>query len=172
VFFYAEECRFELNFPRGPASLSLTISEYDQDIGVMLMADALDGLAITFSKVDDLFVRGDLATIGSEITEIYIWTRYFRLFPAVKTLRLSGGVAMLVASALEGTPEEMVANVWSALRLICLTECEDKEQDEDEDEWKDQVGPMERFLSLRQRFGCPVTILDMDNEIAEAEQRQ
>ena len=170
VFFYAEESRFELNCPRGPAFLSLTITGFTVlEIQVMVMADVLDGFAATFSKVDDLFVRGDLATTG---TAIHRWEPYFGLFPAVKTLRLSGGVAVLITSALEGTPEEMAANVWSALRLIWLIECEDEEEDEDEDDWKQQVGLMERFLSLRQHFGCPVTILDMDNEVVEAEQRQ
>jgi len=90
----------------------------------------------------------------------------FRLFPAVKTLRLSGGMAVLIASALENIPVEMVTDVLPALRLIWLVECEDDVEDEDEE--GEEMGSMERFLSLRQRSGCPVTVLDMEGELVEA----
>ncbi|KAH9038045.1 hypothetical protein EDB83DRAFT_2413231 [Lactarius deliciosus] len=77
-----------------------------------------------------------------------------RVFPAVKTLHLSGGVAAPIASALEGNadPEEMVTDVLPALRLIWLDEDAD---DEDEDE--DHNEP-------HQLSGCPVTVVDTKDE--------
>jgi len=137
------------------------------------MAHLVGQLSATFSKVDDLFAHGGYAG-QSDWMGITEWPPLFRLFPAVETLRLSGELAVYVVSALENTTEEMVNNVFPALRLIRIVECEDREteeRDEDEDNWIEQVGSLERFLSLRQLSGCPVTVIYPDDELAEVEQR-
>jgi hypothetical protein len=174
VSFYPEESSLQLNRPRGRAFLSMTISGHDfLETQVTTMANVLDELATTFSKVDSLFVRGDLATSEMDITE---WMPLFRLFPAVNVMGLFGGVTVLITSALEDMPEEMINDVFPVLRLIWLAEDDDDDDDddddEDEDDWREHIGPTERFLSLRQRSGRPVTIFDMESEVVEAEQRQ
>jgi len=159
-FFYPEESRFELNCPHCPAPLSLKISGFQHfEEQIPNLTKVLRKLATTFSQVDVLLIRGDNATSDTDITE---WMPLFRLFPAVKALLLSGGMAVLIASVLENIPEEMVTDVFPALRLILIVECEDEEEDEEE------IGSIERFLSLRQRFGCPVAIFDMEGELVEA----
>jgi len=81
----------------------------------------------------------------------------------VEVLCLSGRVATFVASALEGTSEEMVTQVLPALHLIWL--------DDESDICKEllEVGPTDfrQFLTLRQRSGLPVTIVDTQEEFDE-----
>jgi len=81
----------------------------------------------------------------------------------VEVLCLSGRVATFVASALEGTSEEMVTQVLPALHLIWL---------DDEDDMCEQlleVGSTDfrQFLKLRQRSGLPVIIVDTQEEFDE-----
>ena len=128
-------------------------------------------LSAVFSKVDDLFAHGDSPVESGEMG-LAEWLPLFRLFPAVKTLRLSGGLAVHVASALEDTTEEMVTDVFPALSLIRIAKCEDGPRRKDgEDDWMEQVGSMERFLSLRQLSGCSVRVINPEDELAEVEQR-
>jgi hypothetical protein len=165
--FNPEESYIELNCPRekcslAPHSLIIIWDQQPLEMQVQGMADFLGQLTAAFSKVDDLFIRGGDYALDSGM-DIDEWMPLFRLFPAVETLRLSGEMAVYITSALDDTAEDMVTDVLPALRLICLAEHEDEakdmyEEDEDENDWKQQVGSMDRFLSLRQLSGCPVTI--------------
>jgi hypothetical protein len=104
-----------------------------------------------FPNVVHLSVHGD--HVESWKMEGSEWLPFFCLFHAAESLHLSGGIATHIASALEATAEEMITDVFPALRLIWL----DEENNEDCDE---PVGPIVRFLSLRQLSGLPVAVVD------------
>jgi hypothetical protein len=167
VIFYNLDSCFELDCPQGNSSqaqLGLKIIDQPYLEAQVLSLTAVLAEVALFSNVDHLFAHGDLV----DTSEIHTtdWLPFFRLFPAVRVLRLSGGVAASIVSALEDTTEDMVTDVFPALRLIWLVECED----EDEDVYNDPVESIERFLSLRQLAGRPVTIVNTEDEFDEAEE--
>ena len=82
------------------------------------------------------------------------WLSFFRLFPTVTTLHISGTFAAQVARALEDVPEEMATEVLPSLHTLIL-ELETEEEEEEE-----ELVPAEQFVSLRQLNGRPVTIRD------------
>ncbi|KAH9003648.1 hypothetical protein EDB86DRAFT_3240985 [Lactarius hatsudake] len=126
---------------------------------VSCIVQVLDQLVPMFSYVDHLDAHGDhVYSRGMDITD---WLPFFRLFPAVETLHLSGGIAAYIVSALEDTadPEETVTDVLPALRLIWLDEAT-----EDEDDHNKPVGSIEQFLSLCRLSGRPVTVVDTEAE--------
>ena len=172
VYFYPHESLFGLNRTQEAwtaINLDLKIlNKASLEVQVRDMVQLIGQISPTFSKVDDLFAHGDTEVQfgGPDITE---WLTLFRLFPAVETLRLSGWLAVFVAAALEGIAEDMVTDVLPALRLIRVVEVEDEEKDADD--WLEQIGSMERFLSLRQLSGCPVTVIYPEDELAEVEKR-
>ena len=128
--------------------------------------------ASVFSKVDDLFVHRDNRKQQSGGMGLTKFLRLFRLFPAVETLRLSGKLAVSVASALEDITEEMVTDLLPALSMIRISECDNgypEDKLDDADDWMEEVGSMERFLSLRQLSGCPVRVIHPKDELAEVE---
>ena len=129
---------------------------------VSRMVHVLGQLVATFSKVDHLTTHGNLAdTGGTNITE---WLPFFRLFPAVEALHISGGVAASIASALEDTadPSVMVTDVFPELYLIWLDEGDDEQV---------LVGSIEGFLSLRRLSGRPVTVVDTKDKFSDAERK-
>jgi hypothetical protein len=75
----------------------------------------------------------------------------------VTALHVSKGLTVHIVSTLEyiADSEERVTEVLVALHLLWLG---------DGDELK--VSP-ERFLSLRQLFGCPVTVVNMQDEFVD-----
>ncbi|KAH9029654.1 hypothetical protein EDB85DRAFT_2290745 [Lactarius pseudohatsudake] len=165
VSFYSDVAYIELDCPRGgrrQARLALKILDQEWlDMQVSCIVQVLDQLVPMFSYVDHLDAHGDhVYSRGMDITD---WLPFFRLFPAVQTLHLSGGVAAYIVSALEDTadPEETVTDVFPALRLIWLDEAI---EDEDEDDRNKPVGSIEQFLSLRRLSGRPVTIVDTEAE--------
>ncbi len=110
----------------------------------------------TFSNVDHLSFDGSPVQFRSDNDMGSAeWLPFFRLFPAVEVLQLSGALGENIASALEGTTEDMVTEVFPTLHEIWIED--DYSDDEDY-----EVGPMElrRFLSLRQRSGHPVIVID------------
>ena len=172
VQFYGDDSLFGLRRLQetwSDAHLLLRIlGEECLEVQVQGMAHLLGQLAATFSNVDDLFAHGT----QSSRTDLTEWLPLFRLFPAVDTLRLSGWSAVDIASSLEDTTEEMDTDFFPALRLIRVAECENEDGDGDYDEeWIEQVGSMEQFLSLRQLSGYPVTVINPEDELAEAEER-
>jgi hypothetical protein len=196
VIFYRDESYFELVCPQekcSQAHLSLEFScQEDLYNQVSCMADVLGQLAgqlAMFPNVDDLSTRGDHVT-GLESMDLTQWQPFFHCFPAVRALRLLGGVKMSIVSALEETTmettQEMVTDpVFPALRLIWLVEDgdyvededddkdeedddEDGEDEEDEEDWN-PVGSIGRFLSLRHLAGRPVTVVNTEDEFVEAQ---
>jgi len=149
------------------------MGEAPLEVQVRHMAHLIGQLAAVFSKVDDFFAHGD-NEVQSGRMGLTKWRPLFRRFPALETLRLSGQLAVYVASALEDTTEETVTDVLPALRMIRIAECVDgypEDKDDDADDWMEQVGSMERLLSLRELSGCPVRVIHPEDELAEVEQR-
>jgi hypothetical protein len=170
VIFYRRDSYFELVCPQGKCKVEFSCQDdlYNQ---VLCMADVLGQLAgqlAMFSNVDDLSTRGDHVT-GLDLTQ---WRRFLHCFPAVQTLRLSGGLKTSIVSALEEeTTQEMATDpVFPALLLIWLVEDGDDEEDKDEDneDWN-PVGSIGRFLSLRHLAGRPVTVVNTEDEFVEVE---
>ncbi|KAH9168951.1 hypothetical protein EDB89DRAFT_2244973 [Lactarius sanguifluus] len=163
VSFYPDVAYVGLDCPRGgrrQARLSLKILDQEWlDMQVSCIVRVLGQLVPMFSNVDHLDANGDhVYSRGIDITD---WLPFFRLFPVVETLHLSGGVAAYVVSGLEETadPEETVTDVLPALRLIWLDEATEDE-DEDEDDRNKPVGSIEQFLSLCRLSGRPVTVVN------------
>jgi hypothetical protein len=74
------------------------------------------------------------------------------LFPAVEELHVSGSLAEHIATVLENIAEERVAEVMPALHSLWLNNGDKP------------VGSTERFLSLRQLSGRPVTVANNQGE--------
>ena len=169
VIFYNMDSCFELDLPQGnsdQAQLNLNISDQPPHLEVQVRSlTAVLARVALFSNVTHLYAHGDFVdTSGIRTTD---WLPFFHLFPAVRALRLSWGVTASMVSALEDTTEDMITDVFPALRLIWLVKCED----EDEDIYNDPVGSIEKFLSLRRFAGCPVTVVNTEDEFDEAEKK-
>jgi len=80
------------------------------------------------------------------------WLAFFRLLTTVETLYIYGRLARQVARALENVPKGMITEMLPSLHLLML---------EDPDGPADSA---ERFVSLRQLYGRPVTIRDTHND--------
>jgi hypothetical protein len=123
---------------------------------------AVLGELTLFSNVDTLFAHGDSVNTREICTTD--WQPFFCLFPAVRALRLSGGVAASIVSALEDTTEDMATDVFPALPLIGLVGGRNGYFQ------SDPVGSIEQFLSLRQLAGRPVAVVNTKDEFDEAVQ--
>ncbi len=156
----------ELDSPQGKcpeASLSISLPRRaDLHLQVAHTANLVGQLVTTFSNVNHLFIRGD-RFYGDGNMDNAEWLPFLRLFPAVEELRLSGEVGADLVSALEGTTDETVTEVLPALHLIWIDN-----EEEDCEELKG-VGSvlLRQFLSLRQRSGHPVTVVDLQEEFEE-----
>jgi hypothetical protein len=163
VTFYPLALSVDLDYSQGEyhqAQLSLEILEQPGlDIQVECVADMLGQLVAMFPNVDQLSVHGD--NVDPTSMESAEWLPFFRLFHAVEALHLSGGVTAYIVSALEDIGEGMVTEVFPALRLIWLDE------DKECDLTPEPVGSIERFLSLRQLSGLPVTVVHTEDEFFE-----
>jgi hypothetical protein len=173
VTFYCEVIYFELDRPqkgcRQAQQLSVKILDQGQlHMQVPCVAHVLGQLAATFSQVNHLTAHGD--HVYSREMDVTEWLPFFRLFPSVQALHLSGGVAAYIASALEDTadPEETVTDVFLALRVIWLDEGNDGDSDTEDDHYDEPVGSIEGFLSLRQLSGRPVTVVDTQDKFIKA----
>ena len=143
------------------AQLSLRIFEFPWlDEQVPYVTEVLGQLLAMFSNIDHLSSFGN--NLEPQKMESADWLSFFHLFQAVNALHLSGGVAAYIVSALEDITDEMVTKVFPALDLIWL----DKEGGEESDE---PVGSIDRFLSLRQLSGRPVTVVDTEDAFLEAD---
>ena len=154
---------FKLDDPTGNCCQGQLSLEMWRGVPVLDLVHILCQLTATFSKVDHLSVHGDHDGLGEmDSTE---WLPFLRQFPAVETLHLSGGVAAYIVSAIERTADS-VTDLLPALHQIWL---EDRQNDDDD--VPVPVGSIERFLSLRQLSGRPVTIVNTHDEFVEATDR-
>ena len=174
VAFYSEVIHFDLGGPQKgchQAKFSLKIIDQERlDTQVPCVAHVLSQLVATFSKVDHLTADGD--HVFSREMDITQGLPFFRLFPAVVALHLSGGVGAYIASALEDTadPEETVGvpDVSPALHLIWLDERNDGDSEPENGHYDEPVGSTEGFLSLRRLSGRPVTVVDTQEKFDKA----
>ncbi|KAH9029650.1 hypothetical protein EDB85DRAFT_1507722 [Lactarius pseudohatsudake] len=145
--------------PRGKHRRArLTLEVVNQawlDMQILCVVEILGQLIPMSSHVEHLDAHGD--HVNSR--QIADWLPLFRLFPAVKTLHLSGGIAAYIVSALEDTSnsEEMVTDVFPELHLIWSDEMDNKDGDE-------PVGSIDGFLAMRQLTSFPVTVVDTEDE--------
>jgi hypothetical protein len=100
------------------------------------------------------------------------WLLLLHLFRAVETMHVCRAMAWYIASALEVIAEEMVTEVLPALHLLYLEDVDDGDnKDNDDYDYGDHdiksMGSTERFLSLRQLSGLPVTIVKTEDEFAD-----
>ena len=144
ITFHSHLVKVDLDLPQGEfpqADVTLAFL----NIHPPHVAHALGQLATMFSNVDRLSVCG-----GWSDMESTDWLLFLRLFPAVESLYLSGDVTRYIASALEDATEDMVTELLPALHELSL------------DDHREQAGSMEKFLSLRQFSGRPVTVANAD----------
>ena len=147
--------------PQSDVNLRLALLGPRLNIQVLYVVDVLGKVVALFSNVGHLFTHAsclewrDMADL-----DCIEWLAFLRLFPAVETLRLSGDMASYIVSALEDIPEEMLTEVMPALHLLWLDEEYRREEDE-------PVVSIERFLSLRQLSGRPVTVVNTEDEFNE-----
>ncbi|KAI9430940.1 hypothetical protein H4582DRAFT_2085898 [Lactarius indigo] len=149
-----ELCSSSLQGKRRQARLTLELVDQESlHFQVLCITDILDQLIPISSHVEHLDAHGDHV----DSSEIADWLPFFRLFPAVETLHLSGGVAAYIVSALEDTANsEMFTDVFPQLRLIWLDDMHNMDCDK-------PVGSIDGFLAMRQRTGSPVTVVDTED---------
>ncbi len=116
------------------------------------LAHVLGQVFAMFSNVGHLLIRASEDHPGwqDDIDSIE-WRAFLHLFTTVETLHISGRLAGQVARALEDVPAEMVTEVLPSLHLLLL----------DDDR---RVESTDKFVSLRQLYGRPVTIVNKQAE--------
>jgi hypothetical protein len=163
VTFYYHLVEVVLYFPQGESSANITLTFLGPwvNIQVPYVVDVLGRLVAMFSHVGHLSTNGScLEWRDMEDLDNIEWLLFLRLFPAVEKLHLSGDVVPYITSALEDITEDVLAEVMPALRLLWLDKDDRREDDE-------PVGSIERFLSLRQLSGHPVTVANTQDEFDE-----
>ena len=178
VIFYDEDPIFILSCQEGKFNqgnlLVQIFKEAHLETQVWGMVHILWQLAPIFFNVDVLFAHRFYIQWWLSRMDITKWLPLFHLFPTVEVMCLSGRVGVYIADALKNTAEEMDTKVLPALCLIKLTkdECDNEDLEVDHDYWNDSRALVERFPFLHQFSGCPVTILSLEDEFAEAEWSQ
>jgi hypothetical protein len=163
-----------LDHPQGECHqgrLSLTFQAREVGFPVPCMIDVLGQLVPMLSNVRHLSVlgehlrcrlRGECGPLRHHVS--WEWLPLLRPFRAVEALHASGGLEEYIGCALEEIDEDMVTVVLPALRLLWLYD--DRIGDD-----REALGSIERFLSLRQLSGRPVTMADTEDEFDELVER-
>jgi len=118
------------------------------------MAHVLTQIFAMFSNVDYVYINAGDHPGWEDPIDNSEWLAFFRHFTNVETLHVSGRLATQFSRALNDFPGEMVTEVLPSLHFLML---------EDDGEL---VSP-EKFVSLRQLHGHPVTIRDLRGEEVE-----
>ena len=169
----------ELDCPQGErhqVRLSITVLGRGLDFQVPYVVHVLGQLDTTLSNVGHLSVcRAQIEPGPVDEMDTTGWLPLFRLFPAVETMHVSRATGGYIAPALEDIAEEMVTEVLPALYLLFLEDDdEDDKNDHDHDGYDSgydnikPVGSVERFLSLHQLSGLPVTTVKTEDEFVES----
>ena len=155
------DVELEPDLPQGKPQTSILLTLLGSDIQVPYVVDVLGQLVAIFSNIDRLSTNGNwLEWSGMDDLDSIEWLLFFRLFPAVEKLHLSGDVVPCITSAFENITEEMLTEVMPTLRLLWLDE---KIRTGD----ARAVRSIERFLSLRQLSGRPVTVVNTRDKFNE-----
>ena len=150
--------RIILDLPQGECCqtcLTLSPPAEDPNSPVQSMVHLLSQLIAMLSNVNHLSVGGHDVSY-SEVQNHADWLPLLHLFPAMEVMEVHGELARSVTSALEDAAEEMVTMLLPALQVLWLTGDKNK-----------TAGSTERFLSLRQLCGRPVTIVNTQDEFVE-----
>ncbi len=135
------------------------------------MMHVLGQLTIMLSDVQHLSIKG----MGSEDKERQLethglrnvdlagvnWLPLFRSLPAVEVVHVAWTLAKYISRAFRDLPEHLVAAMLPALQVLKL----------DVQDWRHKGKLMaytERFLSLRQRSGHPVVIVNSQDQFVES----
>ncbi|KAH9038024.1 hypothetical protein EDB83DRAFT_2647790 [Lactarius deliciosus] len=109
-----------------------------------------------FANLNDLLIHASEDHPGwQDDIDTTEWMLFLHLFRAVETLHVSGRLACQVARALEDVPAEAVTKVLPCLRLLIF---DDKDM---------QVESPEHFVSSRQLYGHPITVVDLESRRRE-----
>ena len=155
------DVELEPDLPQGKPQTSILLTLLGSDIQIPYVVDVLGQLVAIFSNIDRLSTNGNwLEWSGMDDLDSIEWLLFFRLFPAVEKLHLSGDVVPCITSAFENITEEMLTEVMPTLRLLWLDE---KIRTGD----ARAVRSIERFLSLRQLSGRPVTVVNTRDKFNE-----
>ena len=139
------QIRFLLDFQSSGSGIEW---EPDLDFLVLCMG-VLSQFTPLLSNVGHLSFDGQL----EELDDYSDLLPLLHLFPTVEELRVSGELSEHIATALENTAEERVIQVMPALHSLWL--CNGDKS----------VPSIERFLSLRQLSGRPVTVGNTPDEV-------
>ena len=119
------------------------------DWQVSHVAQILSQSGAMLSNVSDISIDGrDIPPGRKDFMDDTVWLEILRHFTAGETLHVAGNLAEHIARGFEGATEKMVAEVMPSLLSLCL---------EPQDEPNAYV---DRFVTIRQLSGRPVTILD------------
>jgi hypothetical protein len=88
------------------------------------------------------------------------WLQLLRQLSSLKTLFVSDRVAHLISQALAYVDTTMTTKVFPALKLLCLEESEDPEEDQ-------YMPSVQKFLAVRRESGHPVTFVETEKEFEE-----
>ena len=83
------------------------------------------------------------------------WLHFLRQFSTVQTLLVYSELGEYIFSALDNLTEVMVTEVLPSLELLCL---------EENDTWSLRDF---KFVTIRQQFSCPVTVVKTEKEFRE-----
>ncbi len=123
----------------------------------------LNQLVMILSDVQHLSIEGTGSKDEEKnsVLESVDWLPLLCSFSAVEVLHVSGELVKHLASALDHTLEEMVAQVLPALQLLWLDDgrCNKK--------GKGKPESVDRFLSLRKQSGRPVVVVKSRDEFIE-----
>jgi hypothetical protein len=147
------------------AHFSVTILGRGLDYQVSYVVHVLGQLDAMLSNVGHLSVRIQAASGQQVDVDRTEWLLLLHLFRAVETMHVCRAMAWYIASALEVIAEEMVTEVLPALHLLYFEDVDDGDNNGIND--IKSMGSTERFLSLRQLSGLPVTIVKTEDEFVE-----
>ena len=136
-------------------SVKIVISCRGIDWQVWHMAQVLTHFSATLSNV----IRLKLECPDRKYTQLECseWLLLLRQFSAVQTLHASRKLAKHVSLALEDIPQETVTEVLPSLNSIALQ--------------GQRASSVENFITARQLFGHPVTVIDFERERAKERAR-
>ena len=134
----------QLDRPRGESHQV----RFSLDVEISCMARVLGRFVAMLSKVNHLSVHRLCWRESEDTIKTIEWLPLLHIFPAVEVLHVYGRVASNLATVLEDIAEEKVTKVLLVLHSLWLGD------------GNGLVPLTERFLSLRQLSGRPITVVD------------
>ncbi|KAH8977619.1 hypothetical protein EDB83DRAFT_2448356 [Lactarius deliciosus] len=92
------------------------------------------------------------------------WLAFLHLFTTLEVLDVSGWLARQVARALGDIPGETVTEVLPSLHLLWLNDNSRSYFEDHETQQERRVESLQHFASLREFYGLPVTVVDVQTK--------